>query len=213
MYSSGHALAYLLSGDTWESSSGRVITAELPSDPETLTSFTQLGYLSNVDKIVSKARTYLNYTLFSAQSGTVSTRYLSASSGLKIECKLDYVMKAALATVKLDKTSNIAMQDQYALGAFIGGTDSSLQYAVCTMVKCNASGKKCGEPVRGYSTETVFRKVHLSGSFPGGSEVYASALGSGLELLSPMELSITDNSLSINNHTKPLLCANLWARI
>lgn len=205
IYSNGMAKHYIISGDTWPSATGRVIIAELSKDPhETLENATQVGNRSNEADINSKTNTYLNYTLLKGTQGITETVYHDKSSNKDLECRVEYSIKST--TVK----------EQYALGAYIGTSSdaSQFQFAVCTLVKCTLSGE-CGKPVDGYSSNTTFDKVMLSGTFPNGSDVYATALGSELDLLNPsfVDLNVDTNTVTIAGYDRPLLATSLWTRV
>ena len=81
-------------------------------------------------------------------------------------------------------------------------------------MKCKSANiKDCGVPVSAYTAETVFNTLHLTGSFPHSSDVYAGALGSGLQLLSPSILEVDSASVSVIGYKKPLLSLSLWTRV
>lgn len=203
IYSNGVARHYIMSGETWSLATGHVVIAELPEDPhQVITNYTQVGNRSDVADIKAKTNTYLNFTLLQRQDGVIEVGYQSINDGSDLVCKLEYTIVS---------TTN---EEQYGLGAYIGTSndDSKFQFAVCTLVKCTSSGK-CGEPVDGYQTRTIFKNILLSGTFPYGSELYATALGNGLKLLDPTTMAIQSNSLTVTNYNLPLLAASLWTRV
>ena len=204
LYSNGVAKHYIISGDSWPVASGQVIVADLSEDPSTtLANTTQLGNVSNVKIITSKINTYLNFTLLDTKEGSVETSYLDTThTGKDLICRLEYTVKTS------------PKEERYALGAYIGTSvdDSQFQFAVCTLVKCTSSGK-CGAPADDYQAATVFDKVILSGTFADGSEVYATALGSNLALLSASFLELGTNSATITGYDQPLIAASLWSRV
>ena len=203
IYSNGVARHYIISGDSWPIATGQVIVADLPKDPNGLfANTTQIGNRSNEANINSKTNTYLNFTLLQDKEGTVEAKYHDLNSGSDLGCKLEYSIKS------------MPKKEQYALGAYIGKSvdDSNFQFAVCTLVKCSLSGT-CGKPEDGYEAETVFNRISLSGTFPAGSDVYATALGSQLVLLHPTLIEVGINSMSISGNSQPLLAINLWTRI
>lgn len=204
IYSNGVARHYMISGDTWLSATGQVLIADLSEDSHRpFANTTQVGNRSNEASIMAKTNTYLNFTLLQSQESTVETKYHDSNLGWDLGCKLEYSIRSMLE------------KEQYALGAYIGTNvdDSNFQFAVCTLVKCSLSGK-CGEPEDGYEAKTLFDRIFLSGNFPDGSDVYATALGSQLGLLNPNLLDIAENnSISISGINQPLLAASLWTRI
>lgn len=205
IYSNGVARHYIISGNTWPVATGQVIITELSKDPrETLENTTQLGNRTKEEDINSKTNIYLNYTLLNGPQGTVDTVYHDKISNRSLGCKLDYSILCATG------------KEQYALGAYLGTSvdDSQFQFGVCTLVKCTLSGK-CGQPVQGYLATTVFDKVVLSGTFPNGSVVYATAFGSKLSLLHPssVDLNADTNTVTIVDYDRPLLATSLWTRV
>lgn len=205
VYSSGVARHYVISGESWTTASGQAIVAELSEYPNaTLTNTTQVGDRSNTEEIKSKINTYLNFTLLTSRGGVVEVDYHNTTdTDLDLHCTLEYSIKST----PTDK-------EQYALGAYIGISvdDSQFKFAVCTLVKCTTAGK-CGEPVDGYQANTTFSQVTLSGTFADGSDVYGTALGSGLELLNPSFMKLEAKSMTISGYDQPLLSANLWTRV
>lgn len=112
----------------------------------------------------------------------------------------------------LEYSKSAGSNELYALGVYIGvrRDDDSFGYAVCSLVRCNTDFTSCGNPVDGHTTDTVFEKLKLSGTFPATSTVYATAFQSGLKLLN---LNVGSNNLVISDNTQPLLSASLWARV
>ena len=204
IYSNGVARHYIISGDTWPTATGQVLIATLPEDPNSLfANTTQVGIRSNEASITTKTNTYLNFTLLQSQEGTVETKYHDSNSGRDLGCKLEYSIKS------------MPEKEQYSLGAYLGMSvdDSNFQFAVCTLVKCSLSGN-CGEAEDGYEAKTIFDRIFLSGTFPNSSDVYATALGSQLSLLTPTLLdTVNNNSVSISHSSQPLLAASLWTRV
>lgn len=205
IYSSGHAIQYYISDTNSFSAMGDILVAEVPEDPERASSTKSYdnGKILHPENIKSRTSSYLTYRFLEHSNGVIEVthRYLEKSS---ITCRLEYSIKVH------------GLLERYALGAFIGVKPQNLSfgYAVCVLVKCRTPNiQDCGSPVEGYSTNTMFNSFHLSGTFAANSDVYAGALGSGLELLHPDTLRARKNSLTISNYDKPLLSASLWARI
>ena len=203
IYSNGVAKQYIISGETWPTATGQVLIADLAEDPHgSLTNTTQFGNRSDEADIKAKTNTYLNFTFLQSQDGVAEVEFHDTNSNLDLGCKLEYSVKS------------IPEKEQYALGAYIGTSvdDSHFQFAVCTVVKCSLSDK-CGEPEDGYEAQTVFDRVLLSGTFPDGSDVYATALGSQLSLLNLTQVDLGTNSVTITDNDQPLLAASLWTRV
>lgn len=203
IYSNGVARHYIISGDTWPTATGQVLLGDLPEDPHgSFANTTQVGNRSNEANINAKTNTYLNFTLLEGQEGTIETKYHNPNLDWDLGCKLEYRIKYMLE------------KEQYALGAYLGKSvdDSNFEFAVCTLVKCSLSGE-CGKPEDGYEAKTVFDRVSLSGAVPDGSDMYATALGSQLSLLSPMLVDVGINSVSISGNSQPLLAISLWTRV
>ena len=160
---------------------------------------------SDVSDIDMNSNTYLNFTALDDKlSNTATASYTDTETQLYIECTLDYARQQYVET------------EAYALGAYIGGSvdNPELLFAVCSLVKCASSEPStCGAPVKGYTAQTVFDGIKLSGSFPDGSVVMPEVQLSGLELASPSDVTLAANGLMMGGVSKPLLSANLWSRI
>lgn len=158
--------------------------------------------VSGVDMINN---TYLNFTALSNQpSGTVTVSYTNTELSLNLQCTLEYARQQYVPS------------ETYALGVYIGGSvdNRKLQFGVCSLVKCQSSMlETCGAPVEGYAAETVFEKIKLSGDFAEGSTVFPVVLLNGLELVSPSNVVLGENSLVMEGVGKPLLSANIWSRV
>ena len=158
--------------------------------------------VSNIDM---NSNTYLNFTALDGKlTNTATASYTDTETQLYIECTLEYTRQQYVET------------ETYALGAYIGGSvdNPELFYAVCSQVKCASSElSTCGAPVKGYTAQTVFDGIKLSGSFPDGSVVMPEVQLSGLELANPSDVTLTANGLIVGGVSKPLLSANLWSRI
>ena len=203
IYTNGVARHYMISGDTWPTATGQVLIADLPEDPHgQLANTTQIGNRSSVASIPAKTNTYLNFTLLQKEEGVTKVEYYNDKSNLYLGCRLEH------------SVLSMPEKEQYAVGAYVGTSvdDSEFQFAVCTLVKCSLSGR-CGEPEDGYEVKTVFDKLILSGTFPEGSDVYATGLGSQLDLLNPSLVSLGTDSMSITGNNLPLLAASLWTRV
>ena len=104
----------------------------------------------------------------------------------------------------------------YAVGAYLGlnPRDDSFGYVICDLVKCKSADiKDYGVPVSAYTAEAVFNTLHLTGIFSRNSDVYAGALGNGLQLLSPGILEVESTSVFIVGYKEPLLSLSLWTRV
>ena len=150
-----------------------------------------------------KSNTYLNFTALSNQlSDIVTVSYTNSS--LHLECTLNYSRKQYIE----DET--------YALGAYVGGNRDNPEFffGVCSLLKCASSDlDTCGEPVKGYSAETMFERIELSGSFPGSSVVFPVVQLNELELVSPSDVMLGESGLVMEGVGEPLLSANLWGRV
>ena len=201
IYSSGTAKQYYISGEKLQVASGRLLTFDLPSNPDMEYNHTQEGIRSDISSI-QQVRSYLNCTPISALEGTVDVSYTSTVLRITLRCLLEY---------------NIEYKDRrelYALGALIRSpqTNTNYSYAACTVFKCAGSSlDSCGEPVSGHKASTVFQEVKLSGDFPSGSEVLGNALLSELELANPIFMTAGDDELIVTNVSQPLLAASLVA--
>ena len=215
VYSAGEALSTFISGENFPPATGHLLLAKLPkqTSSEVDTPCNEEKVMekpvwpapnSDVSGIDMRTSTYLNYTVLDAQlTGTVTASY-TYRDGLHINCSVVY-SKVTLSTTEM-----------YALGAYIGSSphDPDLYYSVCSLVKC-ASGDPttCGSPVKGYTAETVFEKIELSGSFPDESLVFPVVLSSELQLVSPDSVELRDKGVIIEALGKPLLSVSLWARV
>ena len=202
IYSSGRAIHYYISDINLSSAMGDIIIAEVPKDPERSNTGNDNGKVLHPENIKSRTSTYLTYRFLEHSNGVIEVthKYLEKSS---ITCRLEYSIQIH------------GLLERYALGAFIGvkPRDQSFGYAACVIVKCRTSNiQDCGSPIEGYSSNTLFNSLHISGTFPNDSEVYAGALGSGLKLLQPDLLKVSSNSLTIIGYDRPLLSASLWAK-
>ena len=82
-------------------------------------------------------------------------------------------------------------------------TDPYFSYSVCTVVKCFITPEKCGESIDDYQSNTVFREIQWTASFPPtvtSDDVYVNVLGSYLELhvLEPSLVQTGDFNLPIS---------------
>ena len=205
IYSAGYPKAYYISGVErgLPFATGKFIIAELPKNPSSSQS---VGYPEIIDKthICTSSSKYLKYERLVSKEGRVSinTSSNNTTEPQSIICDLDYSMKK-------DKG------EYYALGAYIGLKldDESFGYAACSLVKCKEDKQqyKCGYMV--YKSGTIlFEKLQLTAVISGNVDLYATALGSGFQLLNPRMLKIEGNSLSVN-YDQPLLSASLWTRV
>ena len=209
IYSSGYAIKYFISDTSFSPASGRVLVADLPDDPSAVSDLSHSdGDINNISGIKARTSKYLKYEFLKGNNGTIriKTKYYDnmIKTNSKLTCTLTYSIKSA------------GSEDTYAIGVYLGVNpkDKSFGYAVCDLVKCKSADiKDCGAPVSTYTAETVFDTLHLTGSFPQNSDVYAGALGSGLQLLSPSVLEIDSTSVSIIGYNKPLLSLSLWTRV
>ena len=160
---------------------------------------------SAVGDIDMRTSTYVNFTVLDNKlTDTETATYTNSKAQLYIECTLEYTRQQYIDA------------ETYALGAYIGQSrsDPLLFYAVCSLVKCASSElSTCGAPVKGYTAQTVFDGIKLSGSFPDGSVVMPEVQLSGLELANPFDVTLAANGLMMGGVRKPLLSANLWSRI
>ena len=207
IYSSGYVMEYFISDTSLSRASGRVLVADLPDDPSASTILSHHdGYINNIQKIKACTSGYLKYEFLKNKTGTlqVISEYKKTKSILM--CTLKYSIK------------NDGLDETYAVGVYIGENprDSTFGYAVCDLVKCKSGSiKDCGVPVSEYTAETIFDTLQLTGNFQVTSigDVYAGALGSGLQLLSPSVLNMNGTSVSVVGYSKPLLSLSLWTRI
>lgn len=203
IYSSGNA-KYFISSYSSSESVRNVIISELPTIPTPSTSFQQSGTVLNVNNISMKGSRYLTFIPLKNPDDVIQVS-MNESKILhrSLECTLEYSIKSA------------GSNELYALGVYIGvrPDDDSFGYAVCSLVRCNTDLTSCGNPVDGHTTDTVFEKLKLSGTFPTTSTVYATAFQSGLKLLNSSGINVGDNNLVISDNTQPLLSASLWARV
>ena len=209
IYSSGYAMKYFISDTSLSPASGRVLVADLPDDPTSTTELSHSrGDINNLNGIKARTSKYLKYEFLKGNNGTIHVKteyYYLTKTNSKLTCTLKYAIKSAAGS-----------EEVYAVGVYLGVNprDESFGYAVCDLVKCKSADiKDCGMPVTAYTAETVFETLHLSGTFPCNSDVYAGALGSGLQLLSPNVLEIDSTSVSVIGYNKPLLSLSLWTRV
>ena len=203
IYSSGSS-KYFISSYNKSESVRKVIIADLPKAPSP-NSFEQNGTVLDVDNIGMRGSSYLTFKpLTNLNAGTIQIS-MSDDKMLQrsLQCTLEYSVKSA------------GSNELYALGVYIGvrPDDATFGYAVCSLVRCNTNLSSCGNPVKGYSADTVFDTLKLSGTFPSSSVVYATAFQSGLKLLSPSEVNVVSNNMAISDTNQPLLSASLWARV
>ncbi len=203
IYSSGNA-NYFISSYSPSESVRHVIISEVPSIPTPSTSFQHSGTVLNADNILMKGSKYLKFIPLENTDDVIQVsmnenKMLSRS----LKCTLEYSIKSA------------GSNELYALGVYIGvrHDDDSFGYAVCSLVRCNTDLTSCGSPVDRHTTDTVFEKLILNGTFPATSTVYATAFQSGLKLFNSVGISVGDNNLVISDNTQPLLSASLWARV
>ena len=205
IYSDGHAIEYYIVGyNSLPPSTGKFIVSELSEFPpeSTQNGINSKSHRHDVTNIKVRSSKYLNYKehYLKEKSGEVT-----ATNG-KLTCTLKYVIR---------KTSSEEYKS-YGLGAYIGKNplDATFEYAVCALMKCRREIEDypCQKPT--YTTSTVFQELHLSGTFPKGSNLYATALGNELMLLPPQSfiLRAEESSLSIE-YKEPLLSAGLWTRV
>ena len=200
IYSSGTAKQYYISGEKLQVASGRLLTFDLPRNPDMEYNHTQEGIRSDISNIELGAHTNLNCTPIKTSAGTIESSYTSTEFGT-LKCQLEYDI------------TYMATDELYALGAFIK-SDKNFSYAACTVFKCAGSSLgTCGEPVSGHKASTVFQEVKLSGDFPSGSEVLGNALLSELELVNPLFMTVGDNELIVKDVSQPLLAASLVTTI
>ncbi len=204
IYSSGNA-NYFISSYNASESVRHVIISEVPTIPNPSTSFQHNGTVLNVDNILMRTSRYLTFIPLKNSDDVIQVS-MNESKILNrsLKCTLEYSIKSA------------GSNELYALGVYIGvrRDDVSFGYAVCSLVRCNTANlNSCGIPVDRHTTDTVFEKLKLSGTFPATSTVYATAFQSGLKLLNSSGLSVGDNNLVIFDNTQPLLSASLWARV
>lgn len=228
IYSSGVARHYIMNGEAEIPANGHVITADLSQD----------GYTAQGDKVLlsvggikSKGNTYLNFELIPLHCDTTTNSSAECKNAnfngakplllgkgdksmIKVEHHNDELNLDLTCNLEYSIKSSLLVQEQYALGAYIGSSKSNKEFvfAVCTLVKC-PSFDKCGEPVVGYKTDTIFDKVVLSGTFADGSNVYVTAFGNNLKLLEPNKMVIEPNTVTIIGNNQPLLAASLWTRV
>ena len=205
IYSSGHAIQYYVSDNLSSATrTGKIVIADVPEDPgsERGSSANDNGKILHPENIKSRTSSYLTYRFLEHSNGVTEVTHSHLEMSSKT-CRLEYSIKIH------------GLLERYALGVFIGvkPNDQSFGYAVCVLVKCRTPNlQDCGTPVDGYSAHSIFNSFHLSGTFANNSDVYAGALGSGLELLHPDTLKVGTSSLTISDYDKPLLSASLWAR-
>ena len=240
VYSRGSVAASYISGENFSPATGQLLMAAIPKDPS-LSSVppitrpesqrgsegqgrrvdawnsatgdqeptdgkqTLLATPAEVTNIDMKSNTYLNFApLMDAPQGKVTVSYKNTDPQLSVDCTLDYFLEQD------------AFNETYALGAYIGDSedDPELLFAVCSLVKCDSAElDTCGKPVEGYAAETVFKRVELSGRFPAGSVAFPVVLLDQLELASPLDVELGEQSLVMEGMGKPLLSANLWTRV
>ena len=208
IYSSGIA-NYFISNYNPSDSVRQVIISDLPVVPSRSSSFEQNGLVLNANNIMMRKSKYLTFKPLTNLSTNVDHVIQVSMSDDKtlhreLQCTLEYSVKSA------------GSNELYALAVYIGVSqnDPSFGYAVCSLVRCNeANVTTCGNLVDGYTAETVFETLNLSGTFPTTSTVYSTAFQSGLKLLHPSGMNIGLNSMVISDNTQPLLSASLWARV
>ena len=209
IYSSGYAKKYFISDTSFSPASGHVLIAELPDDPSVTTDLSHSeGTINNINGIKARTSKYLKYKFLKGNNGTIKVETMYYDNMVKTNNELTCTLKFAIKSSVTEET--------YAVGAYLGVNprDESFGYAVCDLVKCKSTDiKDCGVPVSAYTAETVFNTLHLTGSFPHSSDVYAGALGSGLQLLSPSILEVDSTSVSVVGYNKPLLSLSLWTRV
>lgn len=204
IYSSGSS-KYFMSSYSLFKSVRKVIMADLPKTPSP-TGFEQNGTVLGISDIGMEGSRNLAFKPLTNLSADTIQVFMNDDKTLhkSLQCTLDYSVKSAGKSDEL-----------YALGVFIGvrSDDAAFGYAVCSLVHCNTDLASCGKPVEGYSAGTVFETLKLSGTFPSTSTVYATAFQSGLKLLSPSDMNVGSNDVTISGTNQPLLSASLWARV
>lgn len=183
LYSAGTARRYFMSGNIMTASTGKVLVAELPSEPADTTDQTQWGIVENTFNMLTTKTDGAAFKDLTSTNGSVTASIVRTE--VELHCNLEYRIKSG--------SNNGQVQERYALGAYIRRNNL---HAACFVVKCN-SVSGCGHLIIN-GAETTFEYLRLDGSFPQGIQ-FPMAFSNGFELLPVAALQSANSGTEVFN--------------